>query len=193
MKNRFKPLLLAFATIAALSGTVCAQEGPDPDRLRKEANELMEKARDLKAHGNFEASDKLARESKELQRKAESITENRREPERAEPERGLNQGPARERMSPDRPNREPRLAPPAERRQERVELFQLEQRQRHLKKAIFHLHAAGLHEQAERLEQRLDLAKERIRAQRRQSLERPSPRRGAERPADRNRGEQREP
>jgi len=214
---------LLLSAIALLCVSAVAQERPDADRIRREAQDLSEKARDLKANGDLDGAEKLGRAAKDLQRLSEQLEpkprsegsagpDTRRQP-RPEGEQQRNRrvppGPqerelGRQDRRPDA-NNEPRERLEdrrssdgrdrdqrseglrIERRESRrieggsdrlqggdrpfrpgerfdgapgprAEQFDLALRRYHVRRAIWHLHAAGLHAQADRLQERLEQA-----------------------------------
>jgi hypothetical protein len=191
-----KALLGTLAIMACF--TTLAQDRPEPERLRREARELMDKARNLKADGLTDAADKLARAAKDLALQAEEMQSKSSDEKNARinEEKGRDSRPDRERVDrsprgsdetreiqrPDRPRRAP---------QDRFNRMdglrrELAVRRYHIQKAIMHLRLAGLNEQADRLEERMHDAVRQFRERRKEDLleRRPSlPR--PERPADR--------
>jgi hypothetical protein len=129
-------LLLGAALFTASIPTAAAQPAR-PAVLRAQAAELEREAAELKEAGRHD-------EARELMRKVETL---RAEFSRMQAERGGNQ---REPRAP----REPRT--PREPRFERPDAAEIERRAHHLEVAIDNLHAAGLHEPAERLAPQLE-------------------------------------
>lgn len=149
LKTITRAATVALITAAPLfgHGLAQAQETPQPDQRRDESRQLEEKARDLKASGRHD-------EAKELMNRAEAL--------RAEV--GGSEGNAR----PDQP------APLDDRRRQELEkqhkklIAQLEmvrsaeteRQQEHLRIAIENLHAAGIHDVADRLARRMELGRQ---------------------------------
>jgi hypothetical protein len=79
--THFAKWLLA-ASFTSFCLVVTAQDRSDPEQLRTQARELMDKARDLKADGNVDESDKVARKAKELVRQADDLQQKRRDEQR---------------------------------------------------------------------------------------------------------------
>lgn len=129
-------LLLGAALFTASIPTAVAQP-VRPAALRAQAAELEREAAELKEAGWHD-------EARELMRKAEAL---RDEFTRMQAERG---GDQREPRAP----REPRT--PRAPRIDRPDAAEIERRAHHLEIAIDNLHAAGLHEPAERLTPQLE-------------------------------------
>lgn len=130
-------LLLLGATLFTASMPTAVAQPVRPAVLRLQAAELEREAAELKEAGRHD-------EARELMRKAEVL---RDEFTRMQAERG---GSQREPRAP-RPPRAPR-----EPRFDRPDSAEIERRAHHLEVAIDNLHAAGLHEPAERLTQQLE-------------------------------------
>jgi hypothetical protein len=180
-------LWLGVLTLASCLAAI-AQDRPEPERLRGEARELMSKARDLKANGNFDESEKLARKAKEMVRQAEDmqqkgnrdkiiVEEERIESRSGDPKRSVDQTERRvekrlierRRESLDGPDPRARAMGPGS-PMVRGRLAVMEARQHHIKKAIKHLRLAGLNAQADRLEDQLRDVTRRFRDRREEVL-----------------------
>jgi len=139
---------------------VYSAEAPRPAVLRREAAELEAKARELKESGRNDEAMRVQREAEELRivadrRQAEISRDRPVEPERR---RQMEQQQERRRQS----QMEARPAEP-----EAPEEW--ERRIHHAEVAVDNLHAAGLHEMAERLERELGAWRERLERQVRKS------------------------
>jgi hypothetical protein len=71
--------LLGTVALASFCLAAMAQDRPDPERLRSDARELMDRARDLKADGKTEESDKLARIANDIIHQADGMQQRRQE------------------------------------------------------------------------------------------------------------------
>jgi hypothetical protein len=198
-------LLLLTTALALFCSAARAQERPDPERLRAEARELSDKARDLKADGRTEESEKLARKAKNLTLEADELRQKQTDERRPAADVSSDRRDERDvaRRSPrgsrgDRDEGQRRIGPPdhlaqGDRGSGRLDREDLALRKFHLKKAIKHLRAAGLYEQADRLEERMRPAHLRFRDQPRgrQHALPQGPRRPERQPLERDRDEQR--
>ncbi len=174
------PTLLLAGLLATL-GCRGAEAPARPEQLLREAARLEVKARELKEAGRMDASEQAGREAKELRVRARGLQERegptravaeereslKRESMelRAQLERARSEGrdeEAREmenhlrKLERELAWREAGARPRRERQGPERESPEAGERIRHLKEAIAHLHAAGMHEPAERLTQQLD-------------------------------------
>ena len=164
-------VLLASASVTVTLPAQADPEQPPPAELRERVEQLGEKARDLKAAGRHEEALRVMREADELEAQAlawreASEIEGRRADvrarlEAARAERGLIENAERmERLAQrdreaDRPER-PRMERPRPERPEAPRPVPpdregIERRMHHFELALENLHAAGLHDLAERL------------------------------------------
>jgi len=164
-------VLLASASVTVTLPAQADPEQPPPAELRERVEQLGEKARDLKAAGRHEEALRVMREADELEVQAAARRENpenegRRlegwaREEAARAERGMiENAERRERLAQldreaDRPER-PRMERPRPERPEAPRPVPpdregIERRMHHFELALENLHAAGLHDLAERL------------------------------------------
>ncbi len=144
-------VILAVAACVWSSTAIFAQDGPRPDLMREKANDIERKAADLKADGRHDEAKKLMMEVEELRNNADRMQGDRQgdrqqgEPMRPQP--GMGGGPDNRREG--QPMRQqPGMGSGPDNRPETPEF---RQRMRHLQVAIDNLHAAGMHEPANRL------------------------------------------
>jgi hypothetical protein len=113
-----------------------------PEQLREQMRKLEQKAKELKEAGKEDQAQAVVREMQELREKAAHMTRQRDGDER--------------RAQLQHREREPQPHP---------EQASMEQRLQHLREAVGHLHAAGLHEPAERLAQEAEHMQQQMRMQ----------------------------
>lgn len=151
MKTFIKmPFFWALASACVLllsSGLPAAGQQPDARDLREKADDLESKARDLKAAGERDRAQEAMQQADELRRKARNMMAQR------EPGPGEGQPGMAKRMRRG-PGPGPGGSPGPE------------QRLQHLQVAIENLHAAGMHEAANRLARLAELMRESMGAQR---------------------------
>ena len=164
-------VLLASASVTVTLPAQADPEQPPPAELRERVEQLGEKARDLKAAGRHEEALRVMREADELEVQAAARRETpenegrrlegRAREEAARADRELIENAERmERVAQldreaDRPER-PRMERPRPERPEAPRPVPpdregIERRMQHFELAIENLHAAGLHDIAERL------------------------------------------
>jgi|688.fasta_scaffold17961_9 hypothetical protein len=122
------PTLLILSILAGASGLICAQEAHGNPKQAFE--QLMEKARDAKNAGQFD-------ESRELSEKAEKLRREMHELRMKKPQ----QGPPEK-----KPDAKHAQHPPMKGTGPGPERFE------HVMQAVKHLHAAGMHDVAEKLQ-----------------------------------------
>ena len=113
-----------------------------PEQVREQMCKLEQKAKELKAAGQDDQAHAVMREMQELREKAAHMTKRRDGDERRVQRQHRERGPV-----------------------QYPEQASMEQRLQHLREAVGHLHAAGLHEPAERLAQEAEHMQQQLRMQ----------------------------
>lgn len=176
-------VLLVSASSSSTFPTQADPDQPPPAELRERVEQLTEKARDLKAAGRHEDALRVMREAEELEvqararRETSEIEGRRGEPraareavrdgERERQTAAVQERLAERRREVDRPGPGRVDRPRAERADEPGPVPPrregMDRRMRHFELAIENLHAAGLHELAERLAREREQVAERLR------------------------------
>jgi TolA-binding protein len=150
-----KAVVLAMAMFAMPAAKLMAQDATaGPEQLRLQARRLEEQASELKADGEQDKATAVRRQAEKLRRKAREVEQG-----------GTSQSAEAREAQPGGPGQEPGMIRPGERGERRLPgggrrlgidgAGEPRERLEHLRMAIEHLHAAGLHEPADRLERAL--------------------------------------